>query len=128
MNTLKALREELSAALATADLPVQTHLPERIVPPLAVLAAGSPYVERGDRFGSFRVRFTAILVCATGPNEVTTAALDETVTAALVALDDSEFDLERVDQPMMLAHGNSHYLSAQVDLVRTVTGIDDGRA
>lgn len=126
-NTLHELRQELADVLDAAGTTVVDHLPERLVPPLAIVAAGSPYVEPADTFGSYRVRLTAVLVCSPATNDVATDALDEAVTAALVALDASDWGIERVDQPSMLAHANTHYLSTTVDVVRTVGAIEDGR-
>lgn len=127
MNTLATLRSELSAALASTDLRVMDHLPERIVPPLALIAAGNPYVGRGNTFGSFEVRFTVVLVCSQSTNQVATNELDDAVTTTLVALDNADWNILRVDQPTMLAQANTHYLSTTVDVARTVTGIQDGR-
>ena len=127
MNTLAVLRQDLTASLVTGDLRVVDHLPERIVPPLALLAAGSPYVEAGDTFGSYVVRFTVVLVASQATNQVATTELDEAVTAALVALDNGNWAIERVDQPTMMQSSNTHYLSTTIDVLRKVTGMDDGR-
>lgn len=125
MNTLKALRADLGAALGS-DVTVLDHLPERLPTPATFIAAGSPYIESGDTFGSYKVRFTLIMVCGKGTNEVETEALDVEVARTVVALNTAGWALERVDQPVMLAHGNANYLSTTVDVVRVVRGIDDG--
>lgn len=128
MNTLRALREDLQTVVQDGGSTVLDYLPERIVPPIAIIAAGSPYVEGGTSYGSFNVRFTVVLVCPSGTNETSTQALDELVTATVVALDTSNWGLERVDQPTMLAHGGANFLSTTIDVIHNVTGIDDGRA
>lgn len=127
MNTLEQLRTDLTAALTGAGVTVVDHLPERLVPPLAIVAAGSPYLENGQTFGSYTARFTVILVCAQGTNATVTKALDADVTRCVVALDDSDFGLERVDQPTMLQHGNGNYLSTSLDVRFDVEAIDDGQ-
>lgn len=127
MNTLTTQRGALQAALVESGLTVKDHLPERIVPPVAVIAAGSPYLESGETFGSWTVRFTVVLVCAQGTNETATKDLDDAVTAVVVALDGAGWALERVDQPTMLQHGNGHFLSTTVDVRARVPGIEDGR-
>lgn len=126
MNTLRALRDDLKAALTLAGITVLDHLPERLVPPLTIIAAGSPYIESGDAFGSYRAHFTLVLVGPHGTNETTTHALDELIAKTLVSLDAADWGLERVDPPMMLQHGGGNYLSTQIDVVQTVGGIDDG--
>lgn len=128
MNTLKSLRAELAATLTGAGTTVKDHLPERLVPPLAVIAAGSPYVEPGDAYGSWTVRFTVILVCSQATNEVSTDELDSAVTAALVALDGDDWRVERVDQPTMLAHANTHFLSTTIDVAAPVSSVSDDEA
>lgn len=128
MNTLKALRERITTALASSGVKVEDHLPERISPPLVMLAAGSPYLEAGNTYGTFNIRFTVILVGAQGPNEVTTQALDDNVAAVLVALDAHDLAIERVDQPTMLAHSGTHFLSTTIDVVCAGEHIDDGKA
>lgn len=127
MNTLQAQRADLKAALAVSGTPVLDHLPERITPPVALIAAGSPYVEPGNTYGSWRVRFTVVLVASQGTNDTATRELDDVVTAALVALD-AGWDVERVDQPTMLAHGGTNNLSTTIDVARTVEAIEDGGA
>lgn len=126
MNTLQRLRGDLRDLFTEAGFTITTHLPERIVPPLAIVAPGSPYLEDGESFGKYRARFTVFLVCATGTNDTVTDQLDELVASAVVALDDSPWLTERVDQPSMLEHGRASFLSTTID-VATVTDIDDGR-
>lgn len=125
MNTLRSLRGEITTRLTEAGFSVLPFLPERIAPPVAIIAAGSPYLESGATYGTFETRFTVILVCATGTNETTTNALDDLLTAAIVSLDGAGWGIERADQPTMLSHGNASYLTTNIDIV-TTTGIDDG--
>lgn len=128
MNTLEAQRLEIQTALLSAGMAVEDHLPERLAPPLAIIAAGSPYLEGGSTYGSFTARFTVVLICAQGTNATVTKDLDREVTTAVIALDDADFGLERVDQPTMLQHGGGNYLSTTLDIRRDVTGITDGEA
>lgn len=126
MNTLATLRRQIQDALTQAGMTVEDHLPERMSPPLAIIAAGSPYLEGGTTFGSYTARFTVVLVCPAGTNATVTKALDASVTQAVVVLDGADFGLERVDQPTMLQHGGGNYLSTTLDVRRDVEGIDDG--
>lgn len=130
MNTLQALRGELAQTLESAGahaMPVTDHLPDRIVPPAAFLVGGSPYLEGGDVYGTFIVRHTVLIVVPSGPNESTTDALDELITASVVALDEAGWAIERVDQPVMLSHGNAYFMSVHVDVQRDGVRIDDGQ-
>lgn len=125
MNTLRALRADLKEAMESSGATVVDHMPERLVPPTAIVVAGSPWVEDGDTYGSFVVRYTVLLVCSQAPNAVVTDELDSALTAALVALDGGSWATERVDTPVMLSHANAHYLSVSVDVARTVPAIED---
>lgn len=126
MNTLAVLRGDLQQVLEGTGTTVLDHLPERLAPPVAVIAAGSPYIEPGETFGSWTVRHTVVLVCSPATNVTATRQLDSIVSSALVALDAADWGIERVDQPTMLAHGNAHFLSTTIDVLRRLTGINDG--
>ena len=118
MTTLKALRGDLSEVLTAGGLRVQTHLPERLVPPLAIIGAGSPYVESGDTFGTFAVRHTVFLIAARAANETATEELDALVMNAVDAvMDATGWGVERVDQPSMVEANGAHYLGTTVDLI-----------
>lgn len=121
-NTLDDLRRKVADALGAMD-----HLPERIDPPLTMLVAGSPYVEGGDAYGTFNIRFTAVVVVGRSENAEATAALDAQVTWAIVQLDNAGIALERVDQPSMLQHGGGNFLSTTIDVLIAGVRIDDGR-
>jgi len=125
-NTLKELRSTIRVRLTAAGIRVEDHIPEQIRPPMAMIAAGSPYLEAGDAYGTFTARFTVVLVASQATNEVATSELDEAVTAAVVALDGELWGIERVDQPTMLQTNNTQYLSTTIDVV-TATSIDDGQ-
>lgn len=118
MTTLTALRGHLDAVLEAAGIRTETHLPERVVPPLAIIGAGSPYVESGDTFGTFAVRFTVFLVAARAANETATGELDELAVRALSAVMDAPgWGVDRLDQPSMLDANGAQYLSTAMDVV-----------
>jgi len=120
MSTLTGLRSALDTVLTGRGLRTADHLPERVVPPLAIIGAGSPYVESGERFGTFAVRFTVFLVAAKAANQTATAELDDLVTRAVAAVMDAPgWGVERVDQPSMLDTGGAQYLSTTLDLITT---------
>lgn len=117
-NTLAALRGELDTILSGAGMHVADHMPERLNPPVAFLAAGSPYVESGDTYGTFAVRFTVVLVAPRAVNAASTAGLDRLVAAALTAVVEAPgWGAERVDQPSLLAANNTEYLSTTLDVI-----------
>lgn len=118
MTTLKALRGDLDTVLEAAQIRTETHLPERVTPPLAIIGAGSPYVEPGDTFGTFAVRFTIFLVAARAANETATDELDAMVLKAVDAIMGAGgWGVARVDQPSMLEANGAHYLSTAMDVI-----------
>lgn len=125
MNTIGRQRQDLADVLTRAGFTVVDHIPEQIRPPVALIAAGSPFVEGGDTFGAFTIRFTVIAVCSQGTNSAATQDLDRYVATALVAVDNASWSLERVDQPTMLATGSANYLSTTIDVSRVVGSIED---
>lgn len=127
MNTLTATRQRLSAVLGAAGLHATDHLPERPVPPIALVVPGAPYLEAGPRFGTFQIRLTVLLMTATAANAVQTQALDEMAAKVVVAVADTEFGVERLDQPNQIQVNNATYLGVTIDLLCT-THIEDGDA
>lgn len=125
MDTLEEHRKSLAGALQGVGA-VLDHMPERLPTPAVFIAGGSPYIESGDTFGSYAIRFTLVVVASKGTNEVETSTLDRLITKVLVSLDAAGWDLERVDQPLMLASNNTHYLSTTIDVKRVVSTISDG--
>lgn len=120
MDSLTAARQELKSLLDEAGVEVITSIPERLAPPAVFLAAGSPYLEPGARFGTFIHRFTLVLVVATGPNTATTPALDALAAKVVVGLHSANrWDVERVDQPQMLQANNTQFYSTTIDVAST---------
>lgn len=117
MNTFTQARAEIAAALNGIDLDVHEYMPERMSPPCALLTTGSPWVEDGEQFGSFTVRYQVTIVAGTATNEVVTDRLDEHMAAAIVALDEADFGIARVDEPYGLQANNATYVAANISLV-----------
>lgn len=126
MNTLKKLRAHLGAVAQSAGISYMPHLEGRFSPPMAFTIPGSPYLERGDTFGSFKVNMQLLLVADTRSNDMTTEGLDQLITRALVALHDSDWIVQDVSDPAGVTIGGAEYLAAFVS-VQMVTAIDDGR-
>ncbi|MFD1505262.1 hypothetical protein FE374_09365 [Georgenia yuyongxinii] len=114
-------RTTLAAALSGAGLQVEAHLPERINPPVAILTPGTPYLEGGDTYGSYTLRFTVLLVTPTAANATATTVLDELIVKAVAGVEGADgFGLERVDQPAMLQANNAQYMSTTVEVLKHI--------
>jgi hypothetical protein len=122
MSSLGDLRDTIAAQLET-DTTVQAlgYIPSRIVPPLYLVSSGSPYVESGDTYGSFKVRMNVDVVSATAANDVSTEALDTLVEDALVSLVNSGIGIENVQQPYQLDTNNAQYLATTIVVNKTIS-------
>lgn len=119
-NTMTDVRGQIVTVLSAAGITTLEHVPERLNPPVALLGMGSPWIEQGEQFGAFLMRYKVTLVVPTSTNEVATNALDAMVAKAIIALDNSaQFDIERVEEPTMLAFSSATYPSAALTLVHT---------
>lgn len=118
MSALSDLRDEIKTDLQGLGFQAFEFLPERISPPSAMVAAGSPYIEGGEglAFCELRVRHEITLVVRPGANDVETDNLDEMLTKAILAVK----GLERVDQPVMLSSGNAQYLAVKMTVVHEI--------
>ena len=112
MNTLAGCRTELRLLLGAAGVSVIDHIPERVVPPAALLEPGSPYMEDGETFCELTVRFQLVILAPVAVNEVETNALDQLICDAIDALD--TWNVERVDQPQGFEINNAQFLGARI--------------
>ena len=96
-NTLKATRDELAMQLTKAGVTVIPYIPERIVPPVALIEAGAPYMELGETFCEFKVGLSVMLFAAHATNEEATNQLDQVICDVLDEVD--TFMIDVVEQP-----------------------------
>lgn len=112
-NAITQVRIDLAEDLTTAGFKASDHIPKRIVPPVAIISARSPYLEAGRTYVEWSVNLVVTLIAATAENSIATNALDQLIEDALNVLDVSE-----VGQPYMLTANNATYLA--VDLNTTI--------
>lgn len=120
MTTLTALRQEAADALTAVGITASAYIPGRFVPPIAVVAPGSPYIETGGTYCQHTVNLSILLVSQTATNETSSEALDEQIAQALVALEDAGFDLTEVSQPGAFNANNADYLSAFLNITKNI--------
>lgn len=120
MTTLREIRAALTTALAPVGAPVLGDLPARFTPPIAVLVPGSPYVESGELFGSYKVRHTVVLIVGGGSTVAASERLDGLIAQALAAVVESDgFYLESIDQPALYQHVGTEFLSCAINVYAT---------
>lgn len=115
-------RATIVAAL-TGDYEKHPYVPDRLVPPAAIVAPGDPYLEHRDTdtFGTHTASFEVWLVQRTGSNETVTTALDDEIEAQVEALTGAGFAVERVSEPFMYQVQNAQYLTVILYVTSNVT-------
>ncbi len=122
MSALGDLRDAIASDLATdTGLQALAYIPGRIVPPLYLVSSGSPYLESGDTYGTFKVRMNVDVISATAANDVSTEALDTMTEDALVSLVNNGIGIENVQQPYQLDTNNAQYLSTTISITKTIS-------
>jgi hypothetical protein len=122
MSTLGDVRDTIAEDLATdTGLQALGYVPGRIVPPLYVVTSGSPYLESGDTYGTFKAHFNVDVISATAANDVSTEQLDNMIEDALVSLVNSGIGIENVQQPFQLDTNNAQYLSTTITVNKTIS-------
>ncbi len=120
-NFLKASREEIKLQLNSVlminreDVHIYEHIPARIAAPCFVISPGSPYVEQGNSFCDFAVRYEVLALSGVASNEVETDNLDHFLAEALDALD--TWHIESVEQPSQYELNGAAYLGAKINLL-----------
>lgn len=111
MSVLGDDRAAIAAAL-TWDT-VHQYVPERLVPPAAVIVPGDPYLEHRetDPFGQMTVNWEVWLVRGSETNETATSQLDTEIEQQIEALRANGFGVERVSEPFTYAVQNGNYLA-----------------
>ena len=123
MTVLSELREELQDMLVAGGVTAFDHIPARVQPPVAVIAAGNPYITEvfdAKTFNhDYQVRMEVTLIASQSTNEVATDQLDELIVNTLTALH-GHWECD-VTQPYQLEVNGALYLSANVQISTTVT-------
>lgn len=104
------------ALLLETTAQVLTYVPGRIVPPIYIITADSPYVAGADTYGQFRCNFSIEIVSPVSANDTNTEALDLMIEDALVALTNANISFTSVSQPYGLEANNATYLAASISV------------
>ena len=120
MSELMTVATELATVLKDAGLPAFPTLPNRITPPVAVVQAGSPFMESGGSFGEFKTRWEITLLTPTGDNSVATEKLYATLEDAIVSLVNSKYSVEQVSKPYAQDANNAVYVAIDLKIYNYV--------
>lgn len=120
MSALKAIREELVAAIKDLDLNTYTHVPGRMALPGAFVMAGNPYIEASDTFGERRVRYGVVVAAQTADNRSETEATDTLIERVVTALEADDWLVEEVSQPYTQQFNNAQALVVEITVTTTI--------
>jgi hypothetical protein len=108
-------RAALLAVLETAGVRAYAEIPDRAVPPMAVMVPSGDWIVSGEVFGEFVVSFDVEIIAATGTNIVISQALDETVETVLTAIYNAPgMYAAEVGQPTSVEIPTGVYLGATI--------------
>lgn len=112
--TLHALRQDVIDSMGTVAAQVYDHVPARLTPPAVIVLPGSPYIEPGDVFGSFKVNHSVSVVMASGTNEKVTEDVDNLIEAVLKALVEAGVSVDSVSTFYAYESNGAQYLAADI--------------
>ena len=121
-NEITASKAELLLDLQNAGLEVLDFVPERIVPPIVIMTAGSPYLVPETVGNEYRLGLTLTMVASTATNEEATEALDGLIAQTVSALANLGYAvLRQVNPSYRLAANNAEYLASDLNLDLSIT-------
>jgi hypothetical protein len=121
-NEITLSKAEFALSLTNAGLEVLDYVPERIVPPIVIITAGSPYLVAETVGREFRLGLNLTLVASTATNEEATEALDELIADTVTALTSLGYViLKTVNPPYRLSANNAEYLASDLNVDLSIT-------
>lgn len=121
-NEITASKAELALDLQNAGLEILDYVPERIVPPIVIITAGSPYLSPETIGNEYRLGLTLTMVASTATNEEATEALDQLIADTVSAIATLGYAvLRQVNPSYRLAANNAEYLASDLNLDLSIT-------
>lgn len=120
MSGMTAARKQVAADLQAVGLFVKDHVPEKVVPPLVLLRAGSPMLEEGETLSNTEMvfRLGLLVLIKDKPNAEATADLETTIEKVVYNLGD--WTLEDVGQPFFAEHNGSRYPAVEISISKAI--------
>ena len=113
-------KQELKLDLAHAGLTVLEYVPERIVPPIVVVTADTPYMTMASVATEYDLNLQLVCIAANAVNKKATEALDQLIEDAVNGLP-AYCLFKNVGQPYALQANNAEYLAANISINLQIT-------
>jgi hypothetical protein len=120
MSEITAAKSELKLDLQNAGIKVMEYVPERIVPPIVIMTADSPYMTGTTLDSEFDLQLQLVCIAATATNKNSTEALDTQIENVVNALP-GYVVFKSVGQPYAMQANNAEYLAANVSINLQIT-------
>lgn len=120
VNEITASRQEYALALTSAGIKVSAVIPERIIPPVVVIAPGSPYLEPTTVADGWIMRLELMVIAMTAVNVKATESLESALEALILANPDYA-RIQSIGQPYALQTNNTEFLAANVSVDIRIT-------
>ena len=110
-------RAEFALALTEAGLDVKAYVPERVIPPVVIMNAGSPYLSPANLSNDYQLNLDLTLVANQATNETATETLDQLIQDVILAIEPLNYAVfTDVSKPFMLSANNADYLAATLTI------------
>lgn len=120
MSEITAAKSELKLDLQAAGIKVLEYVPERIVPPIVIMTADTPYLVGQSIDREYDVQLQLVCIAATATNKNSTEALDAQIESVLNALPAYTL-FKSVGQPYAMQANNAEYLAANISINLQIT-------
>ena len=119
-NEITLAKVELKLDLEAAGLKVLDYVPERIVPPIVIVNARTPYLAVSSLSGEYLLNVELVLIAATATNKQSTEKLDELLADVANALPGYARMLP-TGAPYNLQTNNAEFLAANIAVDLRIT-------
>lgn len=123
MSVLGDDRAAIAAVTRTIIDTVHELVPDRIVPPAAIVTPSDPWLEHRetDTFATMTASWEVWVVRGAETNETATSQLDTEIEDVVSALVAERFSVERVSEPFTYAVQGGNYLTSIIHVTTGVT-------
>lgn len=123
MSALTDVRTAIVAVLTSAGFKSVEYVGETIVPPVAVVVPGNPYIDpeaENVEFGHVAVNTNVLIIGSRGTNKTQASEIDGLVWDAYIALADAGYDLGEVASPGQVQLNGSVFIGAVISVQHTI--------
>lgn len=119
-NEITTSKAEFALVLQEAGIDCFPYVPNRIVPPVVVMRAGSPYLQPSTIGNEYELGLELVVLAAPAVNELATELLDEAIQDICNALPNYA-TLGNVSQPSIFTENSADYLGATLSVTLEIT-------